>query len=87
MPQVDFATTMAALLGVPAPFGSIGKLFHDLWSVGHSLNEPANQSAFEQALQSNAEQVCTVVHCACCPLSTVRHRYSRPGLHLAIRAL
>lgn len=87
MPQVDFATTMAALLGVPAPFGSIGKLFHDLWSVGHSLDEPADQTAFAQALQSNAKQVCTVIHCACYSMSKVRHRHSHAGLHLAIHAL
>ena len=65
MPQVDFAPSIAALLGVPTPFGSIGKLSQDLWDVGHSLDSHAKPASFAQALQSNAEQVLTVTQAVC----------------------
>lgn len=66
IPQVDFAPTMAALLGVPTPFGSIGKLSPGLWNVGHSLNDSASQASYMQALQSNAQQVCPKTHYRWC---------------------
>ena len=65
MPQVDFAPSIAALLGVPTPFGSIGKLSQDLWDVGHSLDSHAKPASFAQAQQSNAEQVLTVMQAVC----------------------
>ena len=57
MPQVDFAPSIAALLGVPVPFGSVGKLSRELWDVAHSNDRHASQEAFAQALLKNAKQV------------------------------
>lgn len=59
MPQVDFAPSMAALLGLPIPFGSIGKLSQELWDVAHSLGGHASKDAFAKALLGNAKQVHT----------------------------
>ena len=49
--QVDFAATMAALLGVPIPYGSIGRISPQLWSLA------GDAAGYSAALQSNAWQV------------------------------
>lgn len=76
MPQVDFAPSMAALMGVPIPFGSIGQISRRLWNLAHSMrsNGPTSfgtdtegddlqQGAYAEALRENAAQVggCTFV--------------------------
>ena len=71
MPQVDFAPSMAALMGVPVPFGNIGKISGSLWDVAYSSNrsgitESSTKSAkhgdtqkrtYATALSNNAAQV------------------------------
>ena len=67
MPQIDFAPSVAALMGVPIPFGNIGQISEELWNVAHSAHAFKNasqvndsslcQEPYIQALQSNAAQV------------------------------
>ena len=68
MPQVNFAPSVAALMGVPIPFGSVGQVSEELWAVAHSLNSiqggrnPMNnantcQEGYAEALRKNAAQV------------------------------
>jgi phosphatidylinositol glycan class O len=67
MPQIDFAPSVAALMGVPIPFGNIGRISEELWDVAHSARAFMNasqvhdgslcQEPYIQALQSNAAQV------------------------------
>ncbi|KAK9833550.1 hypothetical protein WJX81_004970 [Elliptochloris bilobata] len=54
MPQVDFAASMALLLGVPIPFGSIGRLSRTLWLLS---DQPEADATFRAALSVNAWQV------------------------------
>lgn len=75
MPQIDFAPSVAALMGVPIPFGNIGQISEELWNVAHSAHAFKNasqvndsslcQEPYIQALQSNAAQVSLllVVNC------------------------
>ena len=53
LPQVDFAANMAALLGVPIPFGSIGRLSRELWLLS---GQPEAAATFRAALTVNAWQ-------------------------------
>ena len=48
--QVDFAPTLASLLGVPIPFGNIGRISRELWELRGDL------SGYEAALAVNARQ-------------------------------
>lgn len=71
MPQVDFAPSMAALMGVPIPFGNIGHISKSLWDVAHSSSstdakenqraladhDDTWQSTYAAALSKNAAQV------------------------------
>lgn len=60
MPQVDFAPTLAALLGVPIPYASIGRISHDLWHLRGCAAGGATGGCRQQyaaALQANAWQV------------------------------
>ena len=67
MPQIDFAPSVAAIMGVPIPFGNIGQISEELWNVAHSARAFMNasqvrdgslcQEPYIQALQSNAAQV------------------------------
>lgn len=44
LPQMDLAPTLAAMLGVPIPFGNLGKLSGELWQLTlrqHSSASPA----------------------------------------------
>eukprot|EP00850_Spirogloea_muscicola_P014964 SM000111S18787 [mRNA] locus=s111:148688:155366:- [translate_table: standard] len=39
-PQLDFAATLATLLGVPIPFGSVGKVNAKLWALSAATYDP-----------------------------------------------
>ena len=54
IPQVDFAASMALLLGMPIPFGSIGRLSRELWLLSSQHN---TDTAYRAALTANAWQV------------------------------
>jgi hypothetical protein len=58
--QVDFAPTLAALLGVPTPYASIGRVSRGLWHLrGCSSNGDARtcRQRYAATLQANAWQV------------------------------
>lgn len=57
--QIDFAATLAALLDVPIPFGSIGKISEKLFNLGSSNHD---LSSLKQALWVNAWQVRGMKH-------------------------
>ena len=73
MPQIDFAPSIAALMGVPIPFGNIGKIFRPLWDVAHSSSSVSSSrfanhdsgtcpsdsrhGEYAAALEKNAAQV------------------------------
>ncbi|KAG8373901.1 hypothetical protein BUALT_Bualt11G0073400 [Buddleja alternifolia] len=49
--QLDFAATVSALLGLPFPFGSIGRVNPELFSlVGDTLNPESSNSGGDQSL-------------------------------------
>ena len=48
--QVDFAPTLAALLGVPIPFGNIGRISRELWELR------GNVAGYRAAMAANAHQ-------------------------------
>lgn len=75
--QLDLTPTLAAMLGVPIPFGNLGKLSAELWqlTVGHLVDSggaaasgapgavrAAWQRSLGQALAANARQVHTYLH-------------------------
>lgn len=41
MPQIDLTSSLALLLGLPIPFGNLGKVNRRLWQLGHVLPEVA----------------------------------------------
>lgn len=52
MPQIDLTSTLSLLLGIPIPYGNIGKINYELWNLKNlTLHE------FEEALSVNAWQV------------------------------
>ncbi len=53
LPQLDFASSMALLLGVPIPFGNVGRLSRELWLLSGAHDAPAS---FRAALAGNAWQ-------------------------------
>ncbi|GMH39920.1 hypothetical protein BSKO_07824 [Bryopsis sp. KO-2023] len=53
MDQLDFSATLALMLGVPIPYGSVGKVFEPLWGISSS----ASEDELLQALRVNAHQV------------------------------
>ena len=67
--QLDFAATMAAVLGVPTPFSNIGKVTPELYAVAAGLIQRANNTgglpcdgvswlqSYLEALQTNSQQV------------------------------
>ena len=67
--QLDFAATMAAVLGVPTPFSNIGKVTPELYAVAAGMIQKANHTvarpcggtswlqSYLEALQSNSQQV------------------------------
>ena len=60
LPQVNFAASMALLLGVPIPFGSIGRLLRELWLLS---GQPEAATTFRMALTVNAWQAQPVSKC------------------------
>ena len=60
LPQIDFAPTLAAITGVPTPYGNLGKVNEKIFRLAH---EGAGTSSSEwvedyaRALRANAEQV------------------------------
>ena len=69
-PQINFAPSIAALMGVPIPFGNIGQISQELWAVAHSAGSSAAtdisgrpaacqevKEPYWQALTTNAAQV------------------------------
>ncbi|KIY94906.1 hypothetical protein MNEG_13055 [Monoraphidium neglectum] len=60
IPQVDLTPTLALLLGVPIPFGNLGKVPLALWHVlaeGGAAGGGGADGAYAAALASNAAQV------------------------------
>ena len=61
LPQMDLAPTLAALLGVPIPFGNLGKVSPELWGFaaarGGLEGAAATDAQLARALQANADQV------------------------------
>jgi hypothetical protein len=58
--QVDFAPTLAALLGVPTPYASIGRVSRGLWHLrgcGGDSDAQTCRQRYAAALQANAWQV------------------------------
>jgi phosphatidylinositol glycan class O len=54
VPQLDFAVSLALLLGLPVPFGSLGTLSKELWQLGAP---GGGDEGFAEALQANSAQV------------------------------
>ena len=52
VPQLDFAATLALLLGVPVPFGSVGRVSEPLWTAAGG-----DAASFAAARRANAWQV------------------------------
>ena len=52
--QVDLASSLAVLMGVPIPFGNIGRVSRQLLDLA-DLSDP--EQAYKQALLLNAQQV------------------------------
>lgn len=55
--QVDFASSMAWLMGVPIPFGNIGRVSKHLLDLA---DHRYSGLAYQQALLANAQQVCSI---------------------------
>jgi hypothetical protein len=55
--QVDFAPTLAAVLGVPIPFGNIGRISRELWELR------GNVAGYQAALAVNARQARRFLRC------------------------
>lgn len=73
LPQMDLTPTLAALLGLPTPFGNLGKLSAELWQLAAPHLRAAGagatdglQAAWEDslaaALLANVRQVHTYLH-------------------------
>ncbi|KAA6426392.1 MAG: GPI ethanolamine phosphate transferase 3-like, partial [Trebouxia sp. A1-2] len=87
MPQIDFAPSVAALMGVPIPFGNIGQISEELWNVAHSTSAFMNasqvhgsslcQEPYIEALWLNAAQVHTYLNAY-----AAHGRASLPKAHL-----
>ncbi|KAG2426988.1 hypothetical protein HXX76_012772 [Chlamydomonas incerta] len=45
IPQIDLTPSLALLLGLPIPFGNLGKLSRRLWQLGHGLPGVAGDHA------------------------------------------
>lgn len=62
LPQIDFAPTMAAIMGVPTPFGNLGKVNEDVFRLALSADLSSDdgfdwRAAYVRALRANIEQV------------------------------
>lgn len=63
--QVDFAVTMSALLGIPFPFGSIGRVNPELYALGADsrmestpVGSLESQSALEESMENYVNLLC-----------------------------
>ncbi|GAQ80076.1 phosphatidylinositol glycan class O [Klebsormidium nitens] len=55
LPQVDFAPTLAMLLGVPIPYASVGKISPELWALcAHSWTEKVPPSDVSHSTPLNS---------------------------------
>ena len=64
MPQVDFAPTLASLVGVPIPYGNLGTVNEKIFNIAHG-GKPRDDDAFtaySHAVFSNAEQIWTYIN-------------------------
>lgn len=63
LPQLDFAASLAALLGLPLPFSNLGRIHPDLYSLGLTSRRVEQGASFKQELAraalTNARQVVT----------------------------
>lgn len=61
--QIDAVPTLSALLDIPIPFGNLGKVSPELWSIGslrcpHVAGDKASKdAAYDRLLKANVEQV------------------------------
>ena len=61
--QLDFAASMSAMLGLPTPFGNLGRLAPELWLLRSGClslkgcKVPGVRSGYRDALERNARQV------------------------------
>ncbi|OUS45012.1 glycosylphosphatidylinositol anchor synthesis protein [Ostreococcus tauri] len=67
LPQIDFAPTMAAIMGVPTPFGNLGKVNEDVFRLALSADLSSDdgfdwRAAYVRALRANIEQVWNYTH-------------------------
>ena len=64
-PQIDFAPTMATLLGVPIPHGNLGKVNEKVFNLAHEGKRASGRgdvfAAYVRAMHANAEQIWTYV--------------------------
>ena len=66
--QLDFAASLSAVLGMPTPFGNIGRLVPELWLLHsgcptlESCGEPGVREGYRDALERNARQVHSYLH-------------------------
>lgn len=64
LPQMDLVPTLSILFGVPIPFGNLGSLSPELWSIGASRcaeaqNGDVRTSSLAKATKATADQVYT----------------------------
>ena len=67
--QVDFAPTLAALLGMPTPYASIGRVSRGLWHLrgcSGGVDALSCRQQYAATLQANAWQVLTLNAAADC---------------------
>ena len=62
-PQLDFASTMAALLGVPIPHGNLGTVNEKVFTLAHGKGKTKEvYASYVRALHVNAEQIWTYLN-------------------------
>jgi len=57
LPQIDFAPTLATLLGVPIPHGNLGRVNQQILSLGHAKDVDRVHAEYLYALHENSEQI------------------------------
>lgn len=64
--QIDLVPTLSAMLGLPVPFGNLGKMSPELWSLAaqrcRSSDKETAEHALARATAANAEQVHTYLN-------------------------
>lgn len=64
LPQINFAPTLAGLLGVPIPFGNLGSVSMELWGLAAWRRAGDADQGLGSVLQLNAEQVQKMAPCS-----------------------